>query len=156
DYQQEADNLERFSAFHRNDHWLVIPRVIASLSTDKILTLSYEPGDDLEQLASDPRYSQEMRNTLCTRLFEALGRQMFELGEVHCDPHPGNFAFRADGSIVMYDFGATKRIPDEDLDAMRELMDAAYQQDFAALDRALTRLEVRKAGSPAVDDAFYA
>lgn len=156
DYQQEADNLERFRAFHRDDQWLVIPQVITSLSTDKILTLSYEPGDDLETLSSDPRYGQDMRNTLGARLFEALGRQMFELGEVHCDPHPGNFAFRADGSIVMYDFGATKRIPGEDLDAMRELMHAAYQQDFTALDQALTKLEVRKAGSPAVDDAFYA
>ena len=130
--------------------------MITSLSTDKILTLSYEPGDDLETLASDPRYSQDTRNTLGTRLFEALGKQMFALGEVHCDPHPGNFAFRANGSIVMYDFGATKRIPDEDLDAMRELMQAAYQQDFSALDKALTKLEVRNAGSPAVDDAFYA
>lgn len=156
DYQQEADNLVRFRTFHQDDPWLIIPEVIRELSTDKVLTLAYEPGDDLDKVTDDPRYSQDIRNLLGTRLFEALGRQMFVLGEVHCDPHPGNFAFRADGHIIMYDFGATKRIPREDLDAMRELMTAAYTRDYPALDRALLKLDVRKPGSPTVEDDFYA
>lgn len=156
DYEQEATNIERFRTFHKDDSWLVIPRVVPELSTGKILTLEYEPGDDLQSLEQDPRYSQETRNRIGGRLFEAIGKQMFALREVHCDPHPGNFAFRPDGTIIMYDFGAVKRLAPEDLQSFRQLMDAAYARDFEALDRALVALDVRKQNSPDVDDAFYA
>ena len=155
DYEQEADNIQRFREFHHDDSWLIIPRVIGELSTGKVLTLAYEPGDDLQTIADDPRYSQETRNLIGTRLFEALGKQMFALREVHCDPHPGNFAFRPDGSLVMYDFGAIKRLAEDDLDSLRDLMNAAYAQDYVALDKALVALDVRKLNSPAVEDDFY-
>ena len=155
DYEQEADNIKRFRDFHQDDSWLIIPRVIDELSTGKVLTLAYEPGDDLQTIADDPRYSQETRNLIGTRLFEALGKQMFALREVHCDPHPGNFAFRPDGSLVMYDFGAIKRLAEDDLESLRDLMHAAYAQDYVALDKALVALDVRKLNSPAVEDDFY-
>ncbi len=155
DYEQEAQNINRFRDFHKQDKWLVIPAVVPELSTGKILTLEYEPGDDLQSLADDARYSQDTRNQIGAHLFEAIGKQMFALREVHCDPHPGNFAFRPDGTIIMYDFGAIKRLAQEDLQSMRELMTAAFAQDFEALDRALLALDVRKQDSPDVDDAFY-
>lgn len=155
DYKKEAENIHRFREFHRNDPWLVIPKVIESLSSDQVLTMVYESGDDLENIAGDRRYTQATCNLLGERLFDAIRRQMFELREVHCDPHPGNFAFRPDGTLIMYDFGATKRIAEEDLSALRALMRAAYDSDYAALDSALHKLEVRKENSPGIDDAFY-
>ncbi|MDF1780937.1 MAG: AarF/ABC1/UbiB kinase family protein [Alcanivoracaceae bacterium] len=155
DYEKEASNIQRFREFHQDDDWLIIPNVISELSTGKILTLVYEPGDDLQALESDERYTQDMRNLLGVRLFEAIGKQIFFLREVHCDPHPGNFAFRPDGGLIMYDFGATKRLDETDLIGMRHLMRAAYADDFEAVDQALIELEVRKPDSPAVDEAFY-
>jgi hypothetical protein len=88
-------------------------------------------------------------------LFDALGREIFILREVHCDPHPGNFAFRTDGSIVMYDFGAVKRIPEDDTRALRDLTLAAYQGDYDALDQLLVNLDVRKDDGPSVSGDFY-
>lgn len=155
DYEREANNVGRFRSFHQPDSWLIIPEIVESLSTGKVLTLVYEPGDDLQSIEHNPAYSQQLRNQIGERLFHAIGKQMFALQEVHCDPHPGNFAFRPDGSVVMYDFGATKRIPAADLDALRLLMHAAYDRDFDALDDALVKLEVRKEDTPVVDDAFY-
>ena len=155
DYQREAENIARFREFHRNDDWLIIPESIPELSTDKVLTLAYEPGDDLDHIENNPAYTQEIRNLLGERLFEAIGQQMFTLHEVHCDPHPGNFAFRPDGTLIMYDFGATKRLPEGDLDLLRELMRAAYAGDFDALDKVLVALEVRKRDSDPIEEAFY-
>ena len=155
DYQQEAANLKRFRAFHADEPWIIIPAVIDSLSSEQVLTLRYEPGDDLDTVENSPAYSQALRNLLGERLFRALGREMFVLREVHCDPHPGNFAFRPDGTIIMYDFGAVKRIPEGDARALKALTLAAYAGDYDELDRILVDLDVRKADGPQVGQDFY-
>ncbi|MFN3712562.1 MAG: ABC1 kinase family protein [Alcanivoracaceae bacterium] len=155
DYIREAENLKRFREFHRDEPWIVIPDVIDSLSSGQVLTLCYEPGDDLDTVEISDAYDQTVRNLLGERLFDALGREMFVLREVHCDPHPGNFAFRPDGSIIMYDFGAIKRIPEQDIRAMKALTEAAYAGDYLTLDRILVDLDVRKGGGPDVSEAFY-
>lgn len=155
DYRQEAEHLHEFRAFHAHQPWIVIPEVIESLSTDKVLTLAYEPGDDLEQVACNPAYDQALRNQLGTRLFDAIGEQIFCLNAVHCDPHPGNFAFRPDGSLVMYDFGAVKRMQRQDLQAVRALTQAAIERDYATLDNELIKLQARKPDGPAISDDFY-
>lgn len=155
DYKNEANNIVRFREFHQNDEWLIIPEVVQALSADQVLTLIYEPGDDLDTIANNPAYSQEICNLIGTRLFDAIRRQMFELQEIHCDPHPGNFAFRPDGTLIMYDFGATKRVDSEDLASLKALMRAAYNLDYSAVDSALLRLDVRKENSPAIEDEFY-
>ena len=156
DYRQEAENLKRFHAFHDDDPWLIVPRVIDELSTEKVLTLSYEPGDDIDTVQASEHYDQPLRNQLGERLFDAIARQIFELREVHCDPHPGNFAYRRDGTIVMYDFGAIKRIPEEDLQAFSHLTQSAMRGDYQALEQALLTLGIRKPNGPAVESDFYA
>lgn len=156
DYRQEADNLRRFRAFHADQHWLIIPEVVEALSSDKVLTLTYEPGDDMDAVRSSPVYDQALRNRLGERIFDAIARQIFVLREVHCDPHPGNFAYRPDGSIVIYDFGAIKRIPREDLDALRRLTLAGYAEDYSALEGVLEELGIRKSRGPEVSAEFYA
>ena len=156
DYEQEAEHVRLFHEFHRNDPYLIIPRVIDELSTDKVLTLTYEEGDDLDTLHTDPAYDQELRNHFGRLIFNTIGRQIFELGVVHCDPHPGNFAYRRDGSLVIYDFGAVKRIPKEDLAIFRRTMRAALTGDYRELENALRELGIRKEGGPEVSDDFYA
>ena len=156
DYRQEADNLRRFRAFHADQQWLIIPEVVEALSSDKVLTLTYEPGDDMDAVRSSPVYDQTLRNRLGERIFNAIARQIFVLREVHCDPHPGNFAYRPDGSIVIYDFGAIKRIPKEDLDALRRLTLAGYAEDYSALEGVLEELGIRKPRGPEVSAEFYA
>lgn len=156
DYLQEADNLDRFRAFHAPEPWIVIPEVVRERSSDAVLTLVFEGGDDLETVQQSDAYSQDTRNLMGKRLFDAIGREIFELNEVHCDPHPGNFAFRPDGTIIMYDFGAVKRFPEEDVAALKRLTRAAMAGDYTTLDDTLIALEVRKAGGPRVSDEFYA
>ena len=112
DYLREADNVRLFQAFHAEDDDVVIPTVFADLSGATVLTLSFEDGVPLENVSDANGFDQALRNRLGERLFDIIGRQIFELRTVHCDPHPGNFAFRTDGSIVLYDFGAVKRLPD--------------------------------------------
>ena len=106
-YEIEAQNLEVARTFHQAlDPQIIIPQVYAEYSTRHILTLSYEPGDSIETAST---WSLEQRNVLGRRLLRAMGQEIFFLKRFHCDPHPGNFAFREDGSVIVYDYGGDRK-----------------------------------------------
>ncbi|MGM0563731.1 MAG: ABC1 kinase family protein [Pseudomonadota bacterium] len=155
DYVNEAANLNLFREFHRqHDSKIVIPRVVDALSTHEVLTLTYEPGDHLDEVAGKG-YEQAVINDIGHRLFRIMGREIFELKAVHGDPHPGNFAFRPDGSIVMYDFGCIKKLDPHIVHHYREIVIAGLEGDYDTLDRALIDLGGRIASGPPVEDEYY-
>ncbi|MCD6061059.1 MAG: protein kinase, partial [Moraxellaceae bacterium] len=156
DYVKEAQNVREFAAFHASDPMIVVPRVYEEYTATRVLTLAYEPGDDIRAVQA-PRYSQETINELGHRLVSAIGAQIYSLHAVHCDPHPGNFAFRTDGTLVIYDYGCIKKIKPEIVAALRRSTYAAIKEDFAELDRALISLGVRNTEhAPHMPADFYA
>jgi predicted unusual protein kinase regulating ubiquinone biosynthesis (AarF/ABC1/UbiB family) len=154
DYVQEARNMEEFRAFYESDPRIVIPTAVPEFSTPRILTMELERGDALDHLGD--AYDQDLRNVLAVRLFHFMSRSLFELRAVHADPNPGNFAFRADGSLVVYDFGCIKRLDDDCIAAYRATVKAALLQNWPGVDIGLFRLGARVPGSAPVEAAFYA
>lgn len=156
DYVKEAQNVREFAAFHADDAKIVVPRVFEDYTSTRVLTLAYEPGDDIRQVQA-PRYSQDTVNELGHRLVNAIGAQIYRLHAVHCDPHPGNFAFRPDGTLVIYDYGCVKKIKPEIVEALRRGTRAAMADDFAALEAALISMGVRNTEhAPHMSAEFYA
>ncbi|MFZ5723442.1 MAG: ABC1 kinase family protein [Pseudomonadota bacterium] len=154
-YVQEAENLRRFREFHAADEGIVIPQVVDEFTRRRVLTLTLETGDSLETVATSAAYPQELRDRIGRRLFDLFGKQIFVHRAVHCDPHPGNFAFRPDGSIVIYDFGAVKDIEPDVIVALRKIMNATYARDYAQIDEGLKAIGVRKIDGPRPEDEFY-
>jgi len=154
DYQHEARNMALFREFYADDPKIVIPAVVPALCTKQVLTMILEPGDSLD--AVNAGYSQELRNELALRLFHFMARSVFELQAVHADPNPGNFAYRADGSLVIYDFGCIKRLEPDSVSAYRSLVQAALAENWPGVDIGLLRLGARVPDSRPVPGAFYA
>lgn len=155
DYRVEAEAITRFQRYHADTPEIVIPEVLTALSNARVLTLSFEPGDGLGQL--DARYDQALRNQIAATLFQALGRQLYQFGEVHCDPHPGNFAARLDGSLVMYDFGCIKKVSPEVSYYYGKMTRAALVGDSDNIEASLIALGARQtAHTPTLPEAFYA
>ncbi|MEC7120756.1 MAG: AarF/ABC1/UbiB kinase family protein [Pseudomonadota bacterium] len=141
DYTREAHSLQVFAAFHANlDRKLIIPKVYPEYSTRRVLTLSEEMGDSIQTAAT---WSREIRNEIGNRLFDMMSQQIFYLNSFHCDPHPGNFAFRPDGSVVVYDFGCIKELNLDTVRTYKSLFNAAQQRNVADLERELRTLRVR-------------
>lgn len=155
DYRREAENLLQFRDFHRRHPWVVIPEPFKELSSECVLTLSVEDGTPLDQVNAENGFDHATRNQLGERLFNALSDQLFSLRAVHGDPHPGNFAFRPDGSIVFYDFGAIKRLSRDDTRLISEILQAAMSSNWSQLDARLMELGARKKDTEVSDD-FYA
>lgn len=154
DYVHEAENIKLFRDYYKDHPYIIMPELIESLSSETVLTLSYVDGDPLQKV-KEPEYSQETINLIGYRIFETFGRQIYDLRAVHSDPHPGNFAFRPDGSIVLYDFGAVKLIPQETIDKLRKLVGDAIAGNVETLDKHLLAIGVRQEGGKTPDREFY-
>jgi predicted unusual protein kinase regulating ubiquinone biosynthesis (AarF/ABC1/UbiB family) len=154
DYCNESDNVRAFRAFHQRHPFVQIPEVIGHRSAKRVLTLSYLPGDhvrDLDRLG----YTADERDRCATHLWQAIDSQIYDQGRIHADPNPANFAFRKDGTIVLYDFGCVKTLAPGIADGCRALVTSALKEDYAGVERALVRLGVRRTSGPPVEPEFY-
>jgi predicted unusual protein kinase regulating ubiquinone biosynthesis (AarF/ABC1/UbiB family) len=155
DYTHEADNVRLFREMHKRDAFLVLPRVIGERSSKRVLTLSYEPGDHIDEL-DEARYPQDVRNRLGENIFHMIASEIAYHRAIHADPNPANFAFRPDGTIVMYDFGCVKRIPEAIVHNYFATIRASLASDWEGVDRGLTALGARDPSGPAIDPhTFY-
>ena len=155
DYCNEADNLRAFREFHARHSWLVLPEVVGERSSQRILTLTYVQGDDIQTVKSSPIYNSEIRNQLGTRLLDLFLEQLFEFHCVHGDPHPGNYAFRADGTIVLYDFGCVKQLPKTIVQNYAALIKNGLVEDYEGLEQSLKDIGLRRKNTPDIPAAFY-
>lgn len=137
-YEIEAQNLQVFRTFHQLlDPKIIIPQVYSEYSTRRVLTLSLEQGESIETAST---WDLSVRNDIGRRLIQALGQQIFFLKRFHCDPHPGNFAFRADGGVIIYDFGGVKTLSNDVIGHFKALVRAARTQDIASIEEHLSNL----------------
>ncbi len=138
-YEIEAQNLQVFKTFHEKlDPKIIIPNVFTDYSSRRILTLSLEKGENIETAST---WDLQTRNEMGRRLVRALGQQMFYLKRFHCDPHPGNFAFREDGSVIIYDFGGVKTLSIDIVERFKNLVRAGRKNDIATIEEHLTTLD---------------
>ncbi|WP_039047650.1 ABC1 kinase family protein [Acinetobacter junii] len=138
-YEIEAQNLEVFKTFHEKlDQQVIIPTVYKDYSSRRVLTLSYEKGESIETAST---WSVETRNQIGRRIVRSLGQEIFFLRRFHCDPHPGNFAFREDGSVIIYDYGSVKTLSPEIVQHFKSLVNAARQENIAQVEDLLVELK---------------
>lgn len=152
DYTKEAHNLRIFGGFHAREDGIIIPRVISSHSSKRILTLTEEMGETLTVAAT---WDNEIKQKIATHLFHFTAGQLFGLYRMHCDPHPGNFAFREDGSVVAYDFGGIRSYSDSEVQLFRRFVKHAITGDVTALEQDLVTLGVRRDDNSTVPGEFY-
>ena len=152
DYIKEASNLRVFGAFHASDTGLIIPKVIGSHSSKRILTLTEEMGETLAVAAT---WDNEIKIKIAERLFHFSAGQLFNLYRMHCDPHPGNFAFRADGSVIAYDFGGIRSYSDNEVQLFRRFAKHAVSSDVTALEQDLVALGIRRNDDTNIPGEFY-
>lgn len=138
-YEIEAQNLQVFKTFHQAlDSKIIIPKVFPEYSSRRILTLSLENGESIETAST---WDLTIRNEIGQRLVRTLGQQIFFLKRFHCDPHPGNFAFREDGSVIIYDFGGVKTLSNELISHFKTLVRAGRKQDITTIENELLALD---------------
>jgi predicted unusual protein kinase regulating ubiquinone biosynthesis (AarF/ABC1/UbiB family) len=112
DYELEVRRSIEFSTACANLQNVVFPEYFPSLSSKRIITMSWIDGQHLKEfLATNP--SQELRNQIGQALWDFYNFQQHELRAVHADPHPGNFMITPEGKLGVIDFGCIKEMPED-------------------------------------------
>ncbi|MET1076805.1 MAG: AarF/ABC1/UbiB kinase family protein [Pseudomonas sp.] len=144
DYAAEMQRLCRFTAFFADWPGLRLPVPQVELCRPGVLVLTDEPGLPFAEVG---QASLEVRQRLAVTLVRWLGAQAFELGLLHADPHPGNFAYTEAGELVVYDFGSVQALGAPLREAYVQLFRALQAQDSAQLENAFQALGTRQPSS---------
>ena len=145
DYHHEAENARRMAEMYADDPKIIVPQVINEGTTQRVLTMAFEEAIPPTEATSD-RYPQDLKDEWGGALFEFTLRGLFKHRFLHADPNFANFAFRDDGSLVVYDYGCIKRVPENIATGYARLMDALLKRKKTAFPTLLKELGVSRGG----------
>ena len=107
DYRSELRRQEGYRG-RMNVSGLVVPRVYPALSSESLLVQGWEEGAVLDEIHHWP---EQDRKHVAVVLMCTLFQSLFVHGEIHGDPHLGNYRFRRGQGgvpeVVLFDYGCT-------------------------------------------------
>jgi len=144
DYRLEAEWQQKFQTLHQGDPSIRIPNVIRERSARRVLTMDLASGATLEEAGEA---TEDLRRAYAEAMWRFVFKGNLVGGMFNADPHPGNYLFQPDGSVIFLDFGCIQPIRGDRLTAARELHRAALSRDDAAFRRAAAVILESKGGS---------
>jgi ubiquinone biosynthesis protein len=139
DFLREAANIERLAKNFASDPAVVFPRVIRELSTHHVLTATFVEGVKVSDAESMSALGVD-RKELARRIVRTYCQMIFVDGVYHADPHPGNLLARADGSLVLLDFGAIAELSPVMREGIPEFMEGVIRRDTNRIITALKKM----------------
>jgi predicted unusual protein kinase regulating ubiquinone biosynthesis (AarF/ABC1/UbiB family) len=128
DYRREARHVALYRHMLRDEPAVHVPEVVPSLSTERLLTMSWLEGEPLLQWKER---SQQDRDRLAINMFRAWYVPFYFYGVIHGDPHLGNYTVRPDGTVNLMDFGCVRIFPPSFVRGSIELYRALMTDDLA-------------------------
>jgi predicted unusual protein kinase regulating ubiquinone biosynthesis (AarF/ABC1/UbiB family) len=154
DYLHEGRNAEAFARNFKGHSDVVVPGVVWSHTTLRVLTLEDVGAIKITDYAGIEAAGIS-RPEVARRLLDVYLKQVFEDGFFHADPHPGNLFVvpapdrgqRRAWKLVFIDFGMTGTLDAQTFDGMREVLLAVGTRDPARLVRAFRALRLLLPGA---------
>jgi predicted unusual protein kinase regulating ubiquinone biosynthesis (AarF/ABC1/UbiB family) len=130
DYEQEAQAQRAFARAWRGHPFVVIPDVVTSLSREKVLVTEWVDGIGFEEVRELP---DEQRDRFGEIVFRFFFGSLYRIGHFSGDPHPGNFRLMDDGRVTFLDFGMTKVMEADHVEAELESIRRGVEGDAQGL-----------------------
>lgn len=118
DYAHERENMERVRAMFSGRSDVVVPKVVHELTGGGVLTMSFEEGIKITDIAAQKR-AGVVPEAVGRLLVDVYFVMLFGHGIFHADPHPGNFLVRPGPTLVILDYGAVEEVTPALADGMR-------------------------------------
>lgn len=134
DYQQEAAFQQAFRDRFNGHPFVRIPWVAHELCRPRVLVTEYVAGPKFDAVREADQATRDRYGEIIFRfVFGALYRwRLF-----NSDPHPGNFVFPDDGTVVFLDFGSSRSFSSAARDRLARLHQAVAAEDVAEVEDAL-------------------
>ena len=111
DFRVEAENIERFQRFFRDDRRVRAPAVLPQFTRRRVLVMEHLEGTKIDRLQDRFASGRLSFKQVMETLTGAYLRMMMVDGFMHVDPHPGNLLVQDDGTLVLLDWGAVLEVP---------------------------------------------
>lgn len=118
-YQQALSGTPLAEHFH-------IAAIDDNLTSETTLAMEYVQGNNIDSLLSKPQHE---RDQFATRLIELFLLELLDLRLMQTDPNPANYQVQDNGTIVLFDFGATRKISQQVADGYKKLLQAGYHNN---------------------------
>jgi predicted unusual protein kinase regulating ubiquinone biosynthesis (AarF/ABC1/UbiB family) len=105
DYEREAKHIRLYRVLLAGEPDVHVPEPVETLSTKRLLTMTWLEGERLMGLAEAPVAA---RNRVAMVMFRAWYVPFYRGGVIHGDPHLGNYTVRPDRAINLLDFGCIR------------------------------------------------
>jgi predicted unusual protein kinase regulating ubiquinone biosynthesis (AarF/ABC1/UbiB family) len=130
DYEIEAQNQRRVARAFRGHPFILVPDVITSMSTRRVLITDFVQGRGFAEVQQLPDAERDRFAEICFRFFYGLvRRERIAAG----DPHPGNYLLAQDDRVCFLDYGLIRRMDADYLADERALAQAVIDRDADAV-----------------------
>ena len=152
DYLNEGKNAEQFAENFKGDPKILVPKVVWSHTTLRVLTLEYIEAIKITNYQAIDAANIN-RSEVAVKLFGTYLKQIFEDRFFHADPHPGNLfvlpvasdeieSIGQNWRLVFIDFGMTGSLSPSLMANLREILIAVGTQDAKRIIKAYQALGV--------------
>jgi predicted unusual protein kinase regulating ubiquinone biosynthesis (AarF/ABC1/UbiB family) len=139
DYVTEARNINEFRKLLGGDDEIMIPRVIAPLSSRRVLTMTYLDGYRLADVFGTAT-DLKLRAWVARKYYRLVWAQILEFGLLHTDPQPGNYLVTYHPKLGILDFGSVRRFSEHVRRTSLELAQSIIKRDDRGIGAALVKL----------------
>jgi predicted unusual protein kinase regulating ubiquinone biosynthesis (AarF/ABC1/UbiB family) len=126
DYAREAAHMRLYGAILKDEPGVAVPRPIAELSTQRLLTMTWLEGSPILDVIKAPL---ELRNRIALRMFRIWYVPFYYYGVIHGDPHLGNYTIAPDNTVNLLDFGCVRVFPASFVKGVIDLYHALQRND---------------------------
>lgn len=140
DFEKELKHSIYFKERYKDWEGVYVPEYYEHLSTRRVMVMEWIEGAKVTD-SSFIRENNLNREQIAKRVFDIFTDQLISAGMFHADPHSGNLMIRADGTIVMIDFGMVGEIKQGDANNIRMLIQGFILNDYDQVINALEKMD---------------
>lgn len=140
DFRVEAENIEHFQRFFRDDRKVRAPTVLPQFTRRRVLVMEYIKGTKIDRLHDQFRSGRLSFKQVMETLTGVYLRMMMVDGFMHADPHPGNLLVQDDGTLVLLDWGAVLEVPKWTRESILGVALAVGREDLDAVINEMYRM----------------
>jgi predicted unusual protein kinase regulating ubiquinone biosynthesis (AarF/ABC1/UbiB family) len=113
-YLEEASATKKFKGLIQGIPSLQVPEVFDDLTTDRVITMSFENGKTLSECIKSGELDSGTRLFYGKLFLELYTRELCQWGFVQTDPNLGNFLLDVKNlKLTLLDFGATRSFSED-------------------------------------------
>lgn len=107
DYVREAGSVRTFAELHAGDPTVLVPALIESRSSSRVLTTELARGATFDEACEAP---EAERAAWARTMWRFVFKGTLVGGLLNADPHPGNYIFHDGGRVTFLDYGCIQPI----------------------------------------------